>query len=114
MSAEVTTKSLLINPPDASGKAEFAWSGLHRRLDASHAALKRRLTPSPEEKQKILHARAQSLATDGKKEASSPDLSLEVVEFVLGSEHYDIESSHILKTLPLPASPPLPCPPPIV
>src|SRR5258708_13924149 len=95
MSAEVTTKSLLIYPPDASGKAEFAWSGLHRRLDASHAALKRRLTPSPEENQKILHARAQSLATDGKKEASSPDLSLEVAESLLTADHYGIESCHI-------------------
>jgi purine-binding chemotaxis protein CheW len=115
MSVEVTTGELGTSPaPSAGGEAEFDWADLHRRLDASHAALKRRLTPSAEEKQKILRARARSLAAGGKAEATSAHLLLEVVEFVLGPEHYGIESSHIREIHPLSEFTPLPCTPPFV
>jgi purine-binding chemotaxis protein CheW len=95
-------------------KGNLDWADLHRRLDASQAALQRRLTPSTEEKQKILRARARSLAESGKKEAPSPALLLEVVEFVLGPEHYGIESSHIREIYPLNEFTPLPCTPAFV
>jgi purine-binding chemotaxis protein CheW len=115
MSVEVTTGALPTNPvPDARGTTEFDWAELHRRLDASHAALKRGLTPDAQEKQKILHARARSLAARGKTEATSPHLILQVVEFVLGPEHYGIESSHIREILPLGEFTPLPCTPAFV
>jgi purine-binding chemotaxis protein CheW len=95
-------------------KAGFDWADLHRRLDASQAALKRRLSPSAAEKQRILHARARLLAADDKANATSPHLLLEVVEFVLGSEHYGIESSHIREIHPLSEFTPLPCTPAFV
>jgi purine-binding chemotaxis protein CheW len=115
MSVDITTGELQTNPaPNAGGEAEFDWAKLHRRLDASQAALKRRLTPSAEEKQKILHARARLLAAGGTAEATSPHLILEVVEFVLGAEHYGIESSHIREILPLSEFTPLPCTPAFV
>jgi purine-binding chemotaxis protein CheW len=115
MSVDVTTKELRANPtPHGCGEAKFDWAELHRRLDASGAALERRLTPSAEEKQKILRARARSLAAGGKAEATSPHLILEVVEFVLGPEHYAIASSHIREIHPLNDFTPLPCTPAFV
>jgi purine-binding chemotaxis protein CheW len=109
------TGQLRTNPtPNAGDKAAFDWAQLHRRLDASHAALQQRLTPSAEERQKILHARAQMLAGSGKAEALSPHLLLEVVEFVLGPEHYGIASSDIREILPLSEFTPLPCTPAFV
>jgi purine-binding chemotaxis protein CheW len=102
-------------------KSDLDWIGLHRRLDLSQAAMERKLSPGPEEKQEILRARARSLArslalapaqaTWGKIEATSPGLRLDVVEFVLGPEHYGIELSHIreihalMEFTPLPSTP---------
>jgi purine-binding chemotaxis protein CheW len=67
-----------------------------------------------EEKQKILHVRARLVAAGGKAEATSPHLLLEVVEFVLGPEHYGIESCHIREIHPLSEFTPLPCTPAFV
>jgi purine-binding chemotaxis protein CheW len=115
MKVEVITPELATNlAPNARCEARLDWAELHARLDASQVALKRRLTPSLEEKQKILRARAKSLAAKGKAEATSPHLLLEVVEFVLGPEHYGIESSHIREIHPLNEFTPLPCTPSFV
>jgi purine-binding chemotaxis protein CheW len=102
-------------------KSDLDWIGLHRRLDLSQAAMERKLSPGPKEKQEILRARARSLArslvlapapaTSGKIGATSPGLRLDVVEFVLGPEHYGIELSHIreihalMEFTPLPSTP---------
>jgi len=98
----------------AERKAELDWAQLHCRMDASQSALKRRLTPGPEEKRKILRARARLLAAGGKAEATFPHLLLDVVEFVLGPEHYGIESCHIREIHPLSEFTPLPCTPAFV
>jgi purine-binding chemotaxis protein CheW len=100
--------------PGAERKGGLDWGDLHRRLDASQAVLKQRLSPSPAEKRKILRARARSLAAGDRREATSPDLLLEVVEFVLGPEHYGIESTHIREIYPLSEFTPLPCTPAFV
>jgi purine-binding chemotaxis protein CheW len=97
--------------PPAGYKHGLDWADLHRRLDASQSALQRKLSPGPEEKQKILRARARQLAKPGKGEATSPQSLLEVVEFVLGPEHYGIESNHIREIHPLTEFTPLPCTP---
>ena len=115
MSVELTTRDLTINPaPKVRGRIEFDWTGLHRRLDASHAALQQKLAPGAEEKRNILRTRARSLAAGGKAEARSPQQILEVVEFVLGPEHYGIESCHIREIHPLNEFTPLPCTPSFV
>jgi purine-binding chemotaxis protein CheW len=106
-------------PSSANGlgvepKGAIDWVELHCRLDASESALKRRLAPSPEEKGKILRARARLLAAAGKAEATPAHLLLEVVEFVLGPEHYGIESCHIRDIHPLSEFTPLPCTPAFV
>jgi purine-binding chemotaxis protein CheW len=98
---------------DAECETRFDWEQLHRRLEASQTALQRKLTPSPEERQKILLSRARSLAR-GKAEAASPRQSMEVVEFILGPESYGIESRHIREVYPLTEFTPLPCTPPFV
>jgi purine-binding chemotaxis protein CheW len=100
--------------PNARCKAEFDWAALHQRLDESRAALNRRLTPAAAEKQKILRERARLLAGCGKAEAASPHRFLEIVEFVLGPEHYGIESNHIREIHPLSEFTPLPCTPAFV
>jgi purine-binding chemotaxis protein CheW len=76
--------------------------------------MERRLTPSPEQQQKILHARARLLAVGGKAEAAPAHLLVEVVEFVLGPEHYGIESCHIREIHPLSEFTALPCTPAFV
>jgi purine-binding chemotaxis protein CheW len=95
-------------------KGDLDWEGLHRRLDDSQAALKRILSPGPKEKRETLRARARSLAAWGKIEATSPALLLDVVEFVLGPEHYGIELRHIREIHPLSEFTPLPCTPAFV
>ncbi|HEY4904540.1 MAG TPA: chemotaxis protein CheW [Candidatus Sulfotelmatobacter sp.] len=95
-------------------EAGLGWAELHRRLHASQAALKSRLSPSTEDKRKILRARARALAAGGGKQAPSAGLMLEVVEFVMGPEHYAVESSHIREIHPLIEFTPLPCTPAFV
>src|SRR5258708_6344902 len=107
-------ESLTVVAHNAGCKDDLDWASLHRRLDASASVFKQRLSPSPEEKRKILRARARSLAAGGKVEATSPALLLEVVEFVLGPEHYGIESKHIREIHPLSEFTPLPCTPAFV
>src|ERR1700722_16299380 len=115
MTVEATTPRLQENSaPHAGSKTEFDWTGLHRRLDVSRAALKRKLAPRAGEKRKIFRPRARSLAAVSQGEATSPHLRLEVVEFVLGPEHYGIESNHIREIHPLNEFTPLPCTPSFV
>jgi purine-binding chemotaxis protein CheW len=90
------------------------WANLHRRLDASQAALKRKLTPGLEERRKILRDRTRLLAATSKADATAPRSLLEIVEFALGPERYGIESSRIREIQPLNEFTPLPCTPAFV
>src|ERR1700730_9283384 len=99
--AETKPKSLTTLAADAGPKSGLDWVGLHARLNDSRVALEQKLTPGPEERQKILRARARLLAAGDKTKVSSPHLLLEVVEFVLGPERYGIESSRIREIYPL-------------
>jgi purine-binding chemotaxis protein CheW len=71
------------------------WSEVHRRLETSHSAMQRRLTPSVEERRTILRARARFLAQERKEDKDLPQSPLEVVEFLLAAEHYGIELTNI-------------------
>ena len=107
-------EALSARAPGVEHEGGLNWAELHRRLDASRSAMERRLTPSPEQQQKILHARARLLAVGGKAEAAPAHLLVEVVEFVLGPEHYGIESCHIREIHPLSEFTALPCTPAFV
>ena len=54
---------------------------------------------SPEDKKKILRARAKSLAQQPEKKQD--DEHIEVVEFLLANEKYGIRSSHVREIYPL-------------
>jgi purine-binding chemotaxis protein CheW len=112
--AEAKPESLTALGTDAGRKSGLDWVSLHRRLEASHAALERKLTPGPVEQQTILRARARLLAAGGKREVTSPHAFVEVVEFILGPEHYGIESSRIREIYPLHEFTALPCTPAFV
>jgi purine-binding chemotaxis protein CheW len=107
-------QSANVASPAAGPKNRLDWADLHRRLDVSQSALRRKLAPGPEERQKILRARARQLATAGPERTNSPQSGLEVVEFILGPERYGIESSHIREIHSLSEFTPLPCTPAFV
>jgi purine-binding chemotaxis protein CheW len=108
------TRSQSALAPDSGSPSNLEWANLHRRLDASQAALQRKLTPGPEEKRKILRHRARLLAASSKAEATAQGSPIEIVEFVLGPERYGIESSLIREIHPLNEFTPLPCTPAFV
>jgi purine-binding chemotaxis protein CheW len=84
------------------------WSELHRRLETSRSALQQRLSPSIEERRTILRARARFLAQERKGEKELPQSQLEVVEFLLASEHYGIELTYMREIHALSEFTPLP------
>lgn len=93
--------------------APLDWNDIHRRIEAAHAALARKLAPSAEERRAALHARARALARapEAPRAAGS---SFEVMEFLLAYETYGIESSYIDEVYPLKELTPLPATPPFV
>ena len=89
------------------------WPEIHRRLETAQAAVERNVIPALEEKQKILKARAKTLAREPKEEKVAEQY-LEVLEFLLAYEKYGIESSYVREIYPLKELTPLPCTPPFV
>jgi purine-binding chemotaxis protein CheW len=69
--------------------------------------------PTDEEQHKVLVARAQALARQPQKEEPAAE-RIEVVEFLLASERYGIESSYIGEVYPLKDLTRIPCTPPFV
>lgn len=63
--------------------------------------------PSPEEKAKVLKARARALAKEGVR-VEEDESHLEVVEFMLAHERYALELTHIRDVYPLKDLTPLP------
>jgi purine-binding chemotaxis protein CheW len=68
---------------------------------------------SAEEKKRILKARAAALAREPEESGAAIE-RIEVVEFLLASERYGVESSFIGEVYPLKELTPLPCTPPFV
>lgn len=88
------------------------WNAIHRRLEAINAAIERGFSPNPEEKKRILKARADLLA----RQSGTVQVGevIEIVEFMLANEHYGIESNFVREVYPLKDYTPLPCTPPFV
>lgn len=89
------------------------WSEVHRRLRDARTGIELALTPAPEEKQKILKARARELARETV-EKSASEATIEVVELLLAQEAYGIESSYVCEVYPLKKLTRLPGTPPFV
>ncbi len=79
----------------------------------SSLAFYRSIEPTPVEKEKILKARAKTLARETEREEKA-EAYLEVVEFVLAYERYAIETVYVREIYPLKEFTPLPCTPPFV
>ena len=79
--------------------------------EAAGASAGRRLTPAAE--RKILHARAQALAREPRREDAAAEC-LEIMEFLLADETYGIEMRYVRESLPLKDFTPVPCTPSFV
>jgi purine-binding chemotaxis protein CheW len=89
------------------------WRAIHRRLEAARTALAEATMPTPEAQHTLLRSRAQALAREPPRAATSQD-TLDIVEFRLASETYGVEVSHVREVSPLRTFTPLPCTPPFV
>jgi purine-binding chemotaxis protein CheW len=89
------------------------WADIHRRVEAARAAVEQGWAPGPDEKKKILRERAKALARETQDHVPIRD-QIEMVEFLLASEHYGIESSYVREVYPMKELTPLPGTPPFV
>jgi purine-binding chemotaxis protein CheW len=101
------------SPPASKSPTGTDWNTVYCRLEASRTVLEQGVMPTPEEKQKILRARAQALAREPEPEEAARG-ALEVVEFLLADETYGIESWYVREVYPLKEFTPLPCTPSFV
>lgn len=83
------------------------WAEVLRRLEIAQAEIGQRAAQTPEEKKRILKARAKALAREPEEQIAG-DQYLEVVEFLLAHENYAIESSYVREVYPLKELTPLP------
>ena len=94
------------------GDGQIDWSAINRRLEAVNTAIEKGFSPRPEERKRILRARAELLARQTDRDAYAG--TVEVVEFMLANERYGIESSYVREVYPLRDYTPLPCTPSFV
>jgi len=92
-------------------KASMDWKAVHRRIEAVSTALEGGL--SPEDKKRVLRARARALARETEKRETRRE-SLEVVEFLLGDERYGVETAYVREVYPLRDLAAVPCTPAFV
>lgn len=91
-------------------KKPINWEEVHQRLDATRQAIEYFKTPGPEDRKRILKERAMLLAREEEKILDHD--SITVLEFMLASERYGIESSFVWEVLQirelthLPGTPP--------
>lgn len=88
------------------------WNEIHGRLKAVHALIGKGFSPGPEEKKKVLRARAELLAKEPEEREAGE--CIEVVEFLLAQEHYGIETRYVREVYPLRDYTPVPCTPSFV
>ncbi len=81
-------------------KERIDWGEIHRRLQRSQAALEQSATPTEDERRMTLRARAKALARELKTDGSE-QARIDVIEFVVASEKYAIESSYVREIYPL-------------
>ncbi len=94
-------------PLSNSSARSVDWAQVHRRLEAAQTAIARAVTPTAEEKKRVLRARAKALAAEPKQAQAGGEF-IEVVAFLLAQESYAIESSYVREVYPLKELTPLP------
>jgi len=98
--------------PDKQGEMTD-WADIRRRMETAAAALAKGYSPGGEEAKAILKSRARRLA-EPRSSAERDGERVDVLEFLLASESYAIETSFIAETFPLTDFTPLFCTPPFV
>jgi purine-binding chemotaxis protein CheW len=83
------------------------WKEIHRRVEASRAAVARDGRASREETRKVLRARAEAMARERDEGVGARD-TLEVLGFLLGQEAYGVETCHVREVQPMNELTPLP------
>lgn len=96
----------------APARASIDWPDIHRRMERLRQAVERGWAPDAEEAARILRERARALAVAPPDDVATDDL--EIVEFVLGDEHYGVASAYVREVLPLSDLTHLPCAPDFV
>lgn len=94
-------------------KKPVEWAKIHRRLEDLRAQVERGSLPQPQERKRILEARAILLAHPPEAPQAAVQ-RIEVIEFSLAYENYGIESSFVREVFPLTDLTPLPCTPSFV
>ena len=92
--------------------AAIDWKEIYRRIETAGRALEQGWEPSPEEKKRILKARAKELAGEQAEEDSGG--SVDVIEFRLAQERYSVESAYVREVFSLKDITPIPGLPPFV
>lgn len=92
-----------MNP--ARPRQTIDWSAVRRRLEVAGQLLDEEFAPSPDKRRAILEARARTLAAEP---PAAPGTAFEVLEFMLASEEYALETRWIGEVLPLREFTPLP------
>ena len=87
------------------------WAEVHRRLEATSAAMERVITPGIDDKKRLLKARAKKLSQEAI-QVNSGQQCIEIVEFQLAGEKYGIEASNVREVYPLKELVPVPGTPP--
>ena len=93
--------------PTSTVEQRVDWSAIHRRLERAQAVLKETAKPTEEARRTTLTARAKALARELKPDGNGQGL-IEIIEFVVTSETYGIESSYVREVYPLKELTPLP------
>ncbi|PTR14779.1 CheW protein [Nitrosospira sp. Nsp2] len=96
---------------ERSGYTDF--NEVEQRLETARTALERVWTPSVEETQRTLQARALTLAQERSEPENAED-AIEVLEFALAYERYAVETRYVRQVAKLEQLVPLPCAPAFV
>ncbi len=88
------------------------WAEVHRRMEKAIEALDKGWSPDEAEKKRILKDRAKAFSAEP--ENAEPGEQIEIVEFVLSSERYGIESRYVREVCRLKEFASVPCTPPFV
>lgn len=92
---------------DSSVKPALDWGEIHRRLEAIQQTIEHGWKLTQEEKEAVLHARAEALAKEPNRKREAEE-TLDVLEFLVAHEHYGIELSYVREVYPLKDLTPLP------
>jgi purine-binding chemotaxis protein CheW len=88
------------------------WDLIRQRLSRAGEALESGFAPGAAQRQAILQARARALATDDT--APDPGPEIDVLEFMIGTQSYALETQYVQEVHALAGLAPLPCTPAFV